>query len=104
MARVSRHSGAYHGWHGDGRHVASVLAARPHSPDRHLAGRVRHTHTAANVTDFSEAVDDRVGSLLTAGSNITLNYNDAANTLTIASTASGGSSGAGFRYAAGWRA
>ena len=53
---------------------------------------VSHTHTAANVTDFSEAVDDRVGSLLTAGSNITLNYNDAANTLTIASTASGGSS------------
>ena len=51
-----------------------------------------HTHTAANVTDFSEAVDDRVGSLLTAGANITLNYNDAANTLTIASTAAGGSS------------
>ena len=47
-----------------------------------------HTHTAANVTDFSEAVDDRVGSLLTPGSNITLNYNDAANTLTINSSAS----------------
>ena len=39
-----------------------------------------------------EAVDDLVGSLLTAGANITLDYNDAANTLTIASTASGGSS------------
>lgn len=39
-----------------------------------------------------EAVDDLVASLLTAGSNITLDYNDTANTLTIASTASGGSS------------
>lgn len=51
---------------------------------------VGHTHTAANVTDFSEAVDDRVGSLLVAGTNVTLNYNDAANSLTINSTASGG--------------
>src|SRR5262249_54120370 len=37
------------------------------------------------VTDFSEATDDRVASLLVAGTNITLTYNDAANTLTIAS-------------------
>ena len=40
-----------------------------------------------------EAVDDRVAALLTPGSNITLNYNDAANTLTINSTASGGGTG-----------
>jgi hypothetical protein len=45
-----------------------------------------HTHTAANVTDFSEAVDDRVGALLVAGTNITLNYNDAGNALTINGT------------------
>ena len=37
-----------------------------------------------------EAVDDRVAALLVAGSNITLTYNDTGNTLTIASTASGG--------------
>jgi len=49
-----------------------------------------HTHVAANITDFSEAVDDRVGSFLVAGSNVTLTYDDAANTLTISSTASGG--------------
>lgn len=48
-----------------------------------------HTHTAANVTDFSEAVDDRVASLLTAGTNVTLTYNDGAGTLTI--DAAGGS-------------
>ena len=58
-----------------------------------LAGKASstHTHTASEVTDFSEAVDDRVSALLTAGSNITLTYNDAANTLTI--DASGGGSG-----------
>jgi len=33
-----------------------------------------------------ERVDDRVNTLLTAGSNISLTYDDAANTLTIAST------------------
>jgi len=46
---------------------------------------------ATAVTDFSEAVDDRVSNLLVAGANITLNYNDVANTLTIASTTSSSS-------------
>jgi hypothetical protein len=45
-----------------------------------------HTHPAAQISDFSEAVDDRVGAFLQAGTNITLSYNDVANTLTIAST------------------
>jgi hypothetical protein len=49
-----------------------------------------HTHTAANVTDFSEAVDDRVGSLLVAGTNVTLSYNDAGNALTINASGGGG--------------
>lgn len=49
-----------------------------------------HTHTASEVTDFSEAVDDRVAALLVAGSNVTLTYNDAANTLTVAASGSGG--------------
>lgn len=43
-----------------------------------------HSHTSPDVSDFSEAVDDRVASLLVAGSNITLTYNDGANTLTVA--------------------
>ncbi len=42
-----------------------------------------HTHTSADVTDFAEAVDDRVSSLIVAGTNITTTYNDGANTLTI---------------------
>ena len=38
------------------------------------------------LTDFNERVDDRVGSMLTAGSNIALSYDDAAGTLTVTST------------------
>jgi hypothetical protein len=54
------------------------------------------TNAAAvrSAIDFAEAVDDEVATLLTAGTNITITYNDAANTLTIASTA-GGLSGTG---------
>lgn len=51
---------------------------------------VAHTHVAADVTDFAEAVDDRVSSLLVAGSNVTLTYNDAGNTLTIAASSGSG--------------
>lgn len=42
-----------------------------------------HLHTSAQVTDFVEAVQDAVGSLLGAGSNITLTYSDETNALTI---------------------
>ena len=49
-----------------------------------------HTHAAANVTDFSEAVDDRVNALLVEGANVTLTYNDVANTLTVAASGGGG--------------
>lgn len=45
-----------------------------------------HTHVSTDVTDFSEAVDDRVSSLLVAGSNITLSYDDLANTISISSS------------------
>ena len=46
-----------------------------------------HTHVASDVTDFSEAVDDRVAALAVAGANITITYNDALNTLTFAGVA-----------------
>lgn len=41
---------------------------------------------------LSETIDDRVANLLVAGSNVTITYNDASNTLTIASTGGGGGS------------
>ncbi len=41
---------------------------------------------STQVTDFSEAVDDRVAALLVQGTGVTLTYNDPANTLTVATT------------------
>ena len=49
-----------------------------------------HTHTASQISDFSEAVDDRVGALLVAGSGVTLTYDDGANSLTVAASGGGG--------------
>lgn len=48
--------------------------------------RANHTGTqlSTTVSDFAEAVDDRVNALLLQGTGITLTYNDPANTLTIA--------------------
>ena len=66
-----------------------------HPSDTSKAALV-HTHLAANITDFSEAVDDRVagpGGLMVAGANITLTYNDVANTLTVSATTGGGGGG-----------
>jgi hypothetical protein len=50
---------------------------------------LNHTQAAATITDFAEAVDDRVAGLLVAGSNVTLSYNDAAGSLTVAATGGG---------------
>jgi hypothetical protein len=45
------------------------------------------------TTGFNEISDARVAAFLVAGSNITLTYSDPLNTLTIASTATGGGGG-----------
>lgn len=68
--------------------------ATANSTDAFLLARANHTgtQTASTISDFSEAVDDRVASLLVAGANITLTYNDVSNTLTIASSGGGGGS------------
>lgn len=56
-----------------------------------------HTHTPADITGFGEAVDDEVAALLTAGTGISLVYDDNANTLTISSTSGGGGSGSNIQ-------
>jgi hypothetical protein len=45
-----------------------------------------HTHTSSQITDFQEAVEDRIGAAITAGSNITVSYNDTTGETTIAAT------------------
>lgn len=48
---------------------------------------VGHTHTASQITDFNEAVDDRIGSgLFVAGTGVNLNYNDGSNSFTVSIT------------------
>lgn len=47
------------------------------------------TLISTNISNFGEAVDDRVATLLQEGTNITLTYNDIANTLTIDATFNG---------------
>lgn len=47
------------------------------------AAAASHTHAASDVTDFSEAVDDRVNALIAAGVALTKNYNDAGDAYTL---------------------
>lgn len=49
-----------------------------------------HTHTASQVTDLTEVVQDVVGAMVVAGTNVTATYNDGAGTLTIAASGGGG--------------
>lgn len=79
--------------------VAQVLTmlnvaagATANSADATLLARANHTGTqvASTISDFSEAVDDRVAALLVQGTGVTLSYNDGANTLTISATGGGG--------------
>ena len=44
------------------------------------------TIQVSDITDFAEGVDDRVSSLLQAGTGVYLSYNDGAGTLTINSS------------------
>lgn len=67
-----------------------------------IAGRIYSINAfpisvnSTQVSDFSEAVDDRVANLLQAGTNITLSYNDISGTLTINSTGGGGGTFTGY--------
>jgi hypothetical protein len=49
-----------------------------------------HTHTASQITDFAEAVDDRTAALIQNGTGITWAYDDTAGTLTPTVSAAGG--------------
>ena len=57
------------------------------------AGETAVSITASAVTNFSEAVDDRVNALITAGTGISKSYNDGGNTYTLTITDSGVSAG-----------
>lgn len=70
--------------------VGEWLVKRAQNPDverRHLNKILQEIATATS----DEAIQDIVSSFLVAGTNITLTYNDVANTLTIAASGGGGS-------------
>jgi hypothetical protein len=69
----------------DGQVLTSKGAALPPV----WASTNSHTHTASQITDFSEAVDDRVGVLVKAGNGVSVAYDDTAGTLTVSSTMTG---------------
>ena len=66
--------------------------ATGNATDAALRDRATHTGSqpATTISDFAEAVDDRVAALLVAGANVTLTYDDAGNALTIAAAGGGG--------------
>lgn len=66
--------------------------ATVNSSDATLLARGNHTGTqlASTISNFSEAVDDRVAALVVAGTGITATYDDTAGTLTLAATGGGG--------------
>jgi len=45
-----------------------------------------HTHTAANVTDFNEAAQDAVGTIMSGTGIATVTYTDASNTIVVNAT------------------
>jgi hypothetical protein len=69
-----------------------ATGATANSADATLLARASHTGTqpSTTISDFAEAVDDRVAALLVAGANVTLSYNDAGNALTISAAGGGG--------------
>ena len=52
-------------------------------------------------TETNEVIDDRVAQILTAGANVSIVYNDAANTITISATGGGGGGGSAY-FPGGW--
>ena len=69
-----------------------ATAATANDTDVNLKNRDNHTGTqlASTISDFTEASQDATAALLVAGTNVTLTYNDAGNTLTIAASGGGG--------------
>lgn len=69
-----------------------ATGATANDTDANLKNRANHTgsQTSATISDFTEAVQDAVAALLAAGTNVTLNYDDTGNTLTVSASGGGG--------------
>lgn len=70
-------------------HIQAISISKITNLTTTLSGKsdVGHSHSASAISDFAEAVDDRVAGLLQAGTGISLTYNDTSNTFTISGQA-----------------
>ena len=76
---------------GDGTSTSALSVANPFTAaDETKLDGIATQATRNTDADIQELARDALGAALTAGSNITITPNDSANTITIASTASGG--------------
>lgn len=68
---------------GDGRYYTQTQL------NTALAGKssINHTHEITAITNFTESVQEVIATTIVAGANISVSYNDVANTFTINSTA-----------------
>ena len=85
-AGTSSFSGAY----ADLTGKPTTMTPTAHAATHAAAGSDPVTLTSAQISDLTETVQDIVGAFIVAGTNVTVTYNDAANTFTINATASGG--------------
>jgi hypothetical protein len=82
--------------------VTISTSTTANATDAQLRDRATHTGTQSfsTLSDGTEAVQDILAATLTAGTNVSMSYDDAAGTLTIAATGAGGGSGDPNRAAA----
>ena len=86
LASLERDIAAGGGGGGGGGSWGSITGTLSSQTDLQTA-----LNAKVNTSTLSESIDDRVAALLVAGANITLTYNDAGNSLTIAAAGGGGS-------------
>lgn len=72
-----------YGGSGGDNGTAATAARSDHAHSATYAA-LSHTHTASNVTDFTEAAQDVVGALVADSSTIDATYNDAGNAFSLA--------------------
>jgi hypothetical protein len=73
-----------------------ATGATANSSDATLLNRANHTGTqlTTTISNFDEAVEDKIGTKIVAGTNVTVNYNDTTGDTTISATGGGGGGGA----------
>jgi len=83
--------------------MEAAQAAADSAVQAYSIQRANHTgqQASSTISDLTETVQDIVAAFLSQGTNVTLSYNDAGNTLTVTASTSGGLDAEGARDALG---